>query len=558
MPKPNFNELADRAMMMDQKSVDEFNATVLGAGLSNDQISEISSICAYNIQGSKAALSNLSALASNKKYGLSHISLGILMKSHLSSGDVKSAKSFADRLLKSRPENLNALRVKANYFEQKGSGKDARAVWAKIMSIIDDPEAAYKLANFSILENEQRDIVRFGEIALKSRPRDFELRKAVMRSLLQDGHVDQVCRHLELVNDPESDYIEHLVEQLTSNGYHEQAADISIRFEHAPDQWPVLAGFAVQYAQEMEYRGQHVQAASGYRAALKFSPGHRVAHSGFSRLVRERLLKFRELLNAGKTDAAFDLGQEILALNPDHLEVLFATGYHHLKSGDFAQAALAFSKCARLNPTDVRTLLNLGRSQEKAGMLAEAKTTYQSMLEFTDLAPQISSEVEKSLGNVTRQILKVATLSVRAGDFLKAWQGLESLERTIPGADEIREQIRRLSYQHLRGLYDQASDNMDGHDEWHFNAFPDDIRALEYIALWRMKGRRHGDALVVWKALTRCRNDNARDFLQIARCLEWLKQNKEAIINAKKAITIDPQLQDAKDIIQRVLFRENR
>jgi hypothetical protein len=44
----------------------------------------------------------------------------------------------------------------------------------------------------------------------------------------------------------------------------------------------------------------------------------------------------------------------------------------------------------------------------------------------------------------------------------------------------------------------------------------------------------------------------------MARCLEWLKQNKEAILNAKRALKIDAHLQDAKDIIQRVSLRENR
>jgi tetratricopeptide (TPR) repeat protein len=482
----------------------------------------------------------------------------ISMRSYLSSGELDEAIKVADKLLKLQPKNVGALRVKANFFDVDGKSNKSRPIWLKIMSIVSDPEAAYQLARLSISKNDHNDIVKFGEIALQSRRRDFELRKAVIRSLLQGGNVDQIFRHLELVNDPEPGYIEHLVEQLTSNGHHEQAADISTRFEHAPDQWPALAGFAVQYAQEMESREQHVRAASGYRAALKFSPGHRVAHSGFSRLVREKLLKFREMLNAGETAGAVDLGQEILALNSDHVEVLFEMGRHHFKSGDFDEAALAFGKCARINPNDVRTLLSLGRSQEKAGQYAEAKTTYQRMLARSELDPQISSEVVKSAGNVTRQLLKDATLSVREGDFLKAWQGLESLDGTIPGTDEIKEQIRRLSYRHLRGLFDEASDSMDDHGEWHFNAFPDDIQALEYIALWRMKGRRHGDALIVWQALTRCRKGNARDYLQMARCLEWLKQNKEAILNAKKAIKIDPQLQDAKDIIQRVSLRESR
>jgi protein O-GlcNAc transferase len=141
-------------------------------------------------------------------------------------------------------------------------------------------------------------------------------------------------------------------------------------------------------------QGHADAAAECFRIALRFEPGHALAHNNLGNALGK----------LGRRAEAIESYRQAIAARPDYAEAHNNLGEALLARGHRENAESAFREALRLRPNLVEALVNLGSALEAGKRHAEAEAAYREALR---LRPR-SAPAHNNLGNLLRNTGRAA------------------------------------------------------------------------------------------------------------------------------------------------------
>lgn len=130
------------------------------------------------------------------------------------------------------------------------------------------------------------------------------------------------------------------------------------------------------------------------------------------RLTPEQTEALQKYFNSGGT------WQDLLELNNDHIEEVYAIGYEHYTEGDLEQALAAFSALIQLNPYAAKHWIAIGATLQAQEKYADALAAYELSLALDEerIAPlYYSAQCAYALGE-NRQCTNLLNEIVQKND----------------------------------------------------------------------------------------------------------------------------------------------
>jgi tetratricopeptide (TPR) repeat protein len=322
---------------------------------------------------------------------------------HCQAGSLQKAESMCREILKTLPDNKDALHLLGVIFHQTGN---------------DDLALHYTLE------------------ALRYAPARAEIYRDLGNVLKSKGQFDDAAsayqKAIEL--DPESaiSYC-NLGVVLYEKGLLDEALTL---YRNALELDPSLADAYYNIGTILQDKKKNAEALHSYRKAIHLNPYLTDAYYNMGVLFQEtealdeaaacyqRALHlnpaYPDVLNnlgsvfqeQGQLDEAAACYQKALQLNPAYAEALNNLGNVFQEQGKLDEAAACYQKSLHLNPAYAKALNNLGNVFQEQGKLDEAAACYQKALQLNP------DDIEARWNMALAQLL--------AGNYSEGWRGYES------------------------------------------------------------------------------------------------------------------------------------
>jgi tetratricopeptide (TPR) repeat protein len=304
-----------------------------------------------------------------------------------------------------------------------------------------------------------------------------------------------------------------------------------------------------------ELRGDDVGAAALYLAVLTVRPANREASSSMGRLKAPVAKALREAQAANDADAIVAAANRLLTLDPRSTEAEFALGRLHLVAGRPEEALVHLRRAVEGADSTVWHHLNLGRAAMACQRYEEALAAFRRIVESgADPAHAYVVEAANSIEKLYRNALSLARKRLAERAFEESWKLLAVADAAQPGNGEtaaVRGTLERRMYSAVSAVYKDRPEAARPEVEAFLRLFPDNDRALVMHGRLAMKERDYAAALSSWSKIAAAVPDDAVTHLQVARCHAWLKSAEPAVEAARRALALDPGLDEAKGIIDR-------
>ena len=149
-----------------------------------------------------------------------------------------------------------------------------------------------------------------------------------------------------------------------------------------------------QLAVQLHQANRLVQAEQVYRELLEIQPNHSEGLYALGILMRQ----------LGKYESAKELFNSVLRLKPESAKVWFSLGNLHQEQGQLSEAVESYQQALAIEPKSVPFLNNLGYTLQQQGKFSEAIACYQKVLELESDC----LEAKVNLGNTLFAMGKLA------------------------------------------------------------------------------------------------------------------------------------------------------
>lgn len=246
-----------------------------------------------------------------------------------------------------------------------------------------------------------------------------------------------------------------------------------------------------------------------------------------------------------------------LAETETDAESWFVLGRDSMARDETETAQELFRRAAFLEPGRVKYRINLARALTANAEYIDAYQVYMSIAALTPESRADRFQQEEASAS-RRSLLSRLILTVRqaiaADDDNRAWSTyrLISWEDDLPDADGMRSNILRLSIDRVMKAHKNGEADVIRLSRLHLERDPESIYVRQVLGQALMAAERFREAAEIWGSLTVSLPDNARMFLQYAKCLERSGAGEAALEAAERAIHFDPELESARIIRDRL------
>jgi len=163
-------------------------------------------------------------------------------------------------------------------------------------------------------------------------------------------------------------------------------------------------------------------------------------------MLNDWLQRGLECHRAGRLDAARDIYNQVLSVDPRHPDALHLLGLVALQSGDAGLAADLIRKATARQPRNWAYWANLGRALMEAGRLDDALPALLKAGKLNSDEPQIAMSVANCLalqGRLPEAEARLRNLTRRHPDFVLGWLNLGHAARDQGRADDAARHYRR-------------------------------------------------------------------------------------------------------------------
>lgn len=246
-----------------------------------------------------------------------------------------------------------------------------------------------------------------------------------------------------------------------------------------------------------------------------------------------------------------------LAETETDAESWFVLGRDSMARDETETAQELFRRAAFLEPGRVKYRINLARALTANAEYIDAYRVYMSI---TALTPESRAdrfqqeEASASRRSLLSRLILTVRQAIAADDDNRAWSTykLISWEDDLPDADGMRSNILRLSIDRVMKAHKNGETGVIRLARLHLERDPDSIYVRQVLGQALMAAERFREAAEIWGSLTVSLPDNARMFLQYAKCLERSGAGEAALEAAARAIHFDPELESARIIRDRL------
>lgn len=244
------------------------------------------------------------------------------------------------------------------------------------------------------------------------------------------------------------------------------------------------------------------------------------------------------LHQAGNFAEAARLYDEVLRMNPRHLDALQMLGFLHFQRGEFADAERIMGKAVKLNPRSLDVLYNRGCALQALNRPKEAMTCFDRALALKpDYAPAMLNR-----GNALSQM----------GRFADALASYDLAQALMPASAELT--MNRGNALFELGRHSEALASYEA-------ALKQEPREP---LLWNNRGNalselgRHQDAVTSFTRALALEPAYAHALANRGNALAKLDRDDEALADFEKALAIEPDNIEALDSRGRLLLRKKR
>lgn len=246
-----------------------------------------------------------------------------------------------------------------------------------------------------------------------------------------------------------------------------------------------------------------------------------------------------------------------LKADPDNAEAWFALGRFCLGRESTEIAEELFRRAAHLQPDSIKYGINLARTLVANGRYVTAFRAYTALLGLPSQSRTDGYHLEEAAANrrsLLSRLILLTRQAITAGDPARAWNIFLMIrqEPDLQDADGIRAAILRLSIDKVMQAHREGAAETIGLARAHLERDPESVYVRQVLGQALMTARRYREASEMWGSLTVSAPDNARMFLQYAKCLERSGAGEGAIEAAKRALELDPGLESARIIHDRL------
>lgn len=269
------------------------------------------------------------------------------------------------------------------------------------------------------------------------------------------------------------------------------------------------------------------------------------------------LTRFHESREEGVLPETIENALERLSSNETDAEAWFVLGRDSMARDETETAQELFRRAAYLEPGRVKYRINLARALTANAEYADA---YQVYLSVETLDPESRAdrfqqeEARANRRSLLSRLILVARQAIAADDDTRAWATyrLIAWEDELPDADGMRSAILRLSIDRVMKAHKQGDPEAIRLARQHLERDPESVYVRQVLGQALMTAERFREAAEIWGSLTESLPDNARMYLQYAKCLERSGAGEAALEAAERAIEFDPGLESAQIIRDRL------
>ncbi|WP_416898115.1 MAG: tetratricopeptide repeat protein [Minwuia sp.] len=260
---------------------------------------------------------------------------------------------------------------------------------------------------------------------------------------------------------------------------------------------------------------------------------------------------------AGERSEGFNAALDRARTEPSDPECWQALGRERQAQEDFDTAVACFRKAASIDRLCIRYRMAVARALTGAGRYDLAFAAYNGIGDLPVQGRTDSYHLEEAAAN-QRSILSNLILMTRQAvgelDPDRAWSIFELIrdKEEVQDREGIRSSILRLSIdQVMRAHKSDAADTLEL-ARAHLRRDPESVYVRQVLGQTLMGQGRHREAADIWGSLTSSMPDNARMFLQYAKCLERIGDGEAALAAARQALKLDSSLEFAAIIEARL------
>ncbi len=471
------------------------------------------------------------------------------------------AGRVAEAILDIDPGNAEAMRLLARHHLAARQWNEALIMWRRIAeNAANDHEAAlqiarlaWRLEDFDLAETSSRAM-------LAIQPDNFECLDICVKALHRARRYGEMAELLPQYARRDWDNAVKFLDNLDAAEVFQPLAEALAALVRVTPPLEAAVDWASRFefrcladAVALELREDDIGAAALYRAVLTISPENREAKSSLERLKRNVTLSLREAQKDNRPEDIVRASGELLRLDPGSDEAHFALGRLHLMQGEHEQALGHLREAVAASPENVWYQLNYGRAALNCKQYGDALGAF-AMIEGAagNVNPAYRSEAVKSIERINRVAMAEARKRIADHRFTRAAQLLDIAQQAGKDSGEVdalRDTLQRRMYSDVSSQYRENAENSLGAVEAFLALFPDEQRALVMHGRLAMQNRDFQAALQSWERAAAGAPDDAHFHLQIARCHNWLKSPAAAAAAAQKALQCDPDLQEARSIV---------
>jgi len=460
----------------------------------------------------------------------------LLMRAYFGLGQYDKARHHANALLAEESETPEILRICAVTAEKLGDGKAALENWKQLFRLGgNSAEAATGALRVLLADGDADAVRRWADEVREALPSHGPSFVALWNDRIKAG--DRVgllalAEHADSVDLDERDAFD-LVKSASVHGLATPAAMLAIGRGVARSADPqILAWLSHQTSMWHDTGlaalgdGKLLEAADLIQASSQLAPTDvrmiRARRSLEQRLRQEIRAAFvsKDYEAAGKiSDFVQHTGMSFPGL--DNYRWRIAEVLH-----DAPGALRILRKLADQEGASLAARVQLARVALRSGEYAEAIDAYHKiLLEHPD--DDMRDEASQQLSRLAGRSVRAARQLLADGDYDKAWQLLDRVERVSPANHDVRQEKKRVLAQLYGGVRALEPDNAETRFELGqmiLRLEPQDPVGLKASAVGAMRLRRFDQALTHWGALRERTENTALIDSNIRKCAMWLER----------------------------------
>lgn len=269
------------------------------------------------------------------------------------------------------------------------------------------------------------------------------------------------------------------------------------------------------------------------------------------------LTRFREIRGDGVLPETIENAISRLSAKESDAEAWFVLGRDSMGRDETETAQELFRRAAFLEPGRIKYRINLARALAANAEYADAYRAFHSVASLTADSRADRFHQDEATANrrsLLSRLILVVRQAIAEDDDAKAWSTFRLIEweEELPDTDGMRSAILRLSIDRVMKAHKSGDPDAIRLSRLHLERDPESIYVRQVLGQALMAADRFREAAEIWGSLTVSLPDNARMFLQYAKCLERSGAGEAALEAAERALHYDPDLASARIIHDRL------